>query len=43
MGLTASSPQKTTGKAGKATPDAVPIKPPGFTAHLFVFAGRPRG
>ncbi|KQQ81930.1 hypothetical protein [Aureimonas sp. Leaf324] len=42
-GLTASSPQKTTGKAGKATPDAVPIKPPGFTAHLFVFAGRPRG
>lgn len=41
-GLTASSPQKTTGKAGKAAPDPVPIKPPGFVAHLFVFAGRPR-
>ncbi|WP_062017474.1 hypothetical protein [Aureimonas sp. AU4] len=41
-GITASSPSKTTGKAGKATPDLVPIKPPGFVAYLFVFAGLPR-
>lgn len=41
-GLTAKTADKTTGKAGKAVPDPVPIKPPGFVAHLFVFAGRPR-
>ncbi|WP_244488023.1 hypothetical protein [Aureimonas sp. Leaf454] len=41
-GSTPSSADKTTGKAGKATPDPVPIQPPGFTANLFVFAGRPR-
>ena len=41
-GMTTSDPSKRTGKAGAAAPKAVPIKPPGFVAHLFVFAGRPR-
>lgn len=41
-GLTAKSADRTTGKAGSAKPEPVPIKPPGFVAHLFVFAGRPR-
>lgn len=40
-GGTAKSNAKTTGKAGSGKP--VAIKPPGFVAHLFVFAGRPRG
>jgi len=41
-GSTAKSQGKTTGKAGSAAPTPVPINPPGFTAHLFIFAGRPR-
>lgn len=40
-GMTTTNPEKRTGKAGSGKP--VPIKPPGFVAHLFVFAGRPRG
>ncbi len=39
-GSTAKAQSKTTAKAGSGKP--VPIKPPGFVAHLFVFAGRPR-
>lgn len=42
-GSTPKSQPKTTAKAGSAKPTPVPIKPPGFVAHLFVFAGRPRG
>lgn len=41
-GSTAKAQNKTTGKAGSASPTPVPIQPPGFTAHLFIFAGRPR-
>ena len=42
-GIVTADVKRTTAKAGSANPTPVPIKPPGFVAHLFVFAGRPRG
>ncbi|WP_244493818.1 hypothetical protein [Aureimonas sp. AU4] len=42
LGLTVKTADKTTGKAGKANPNPVPIKPLGFVAHLFVFAKHPQ-
>ncbi|WAJ27137.1 hypothetical protein [Antarcticirhabdus aurantiaca] len=42
-GIVTADVKRTTAKAGSAAPTPVPIKPPGFVAHLFVFAGRPRG
>jgi hypothetical protein len=40
--VTARDTQRTTARAGSATPKPVPTQSPSMSGHLFIFAGRPR-